>query len=213
VPGRALVEEVSRGRALSVNDAREPSEAEDIMGQVAPDEIVLAETEPETEWILGAALQKVSPRRTHAVVQLAAARILSEWARGNGQVGTEWRFRLAPQGEVRRPLVPDVSYVSYERLRELSPEDRELPPIGPEIAIEVRSPDNHAGYLRHKRSVYFATGTYVVIVIDPAQRTVTVADVDGAHAVFAGDDDAIASRYPELRFPLGALFAELDIPE
>jgi Uma2 family endonuclease len=135
------------------------------------------------------------------------------WARGKGQVGTEWRFRLAPEGEVRRPLVPDVSYVSYDRLRGLSPENRELPPIGPEIAIEVRSPDNHAGYLRHKRSVYFATGTYIVIEIDPANRTIVVDDVDGTHAVFTGDDVALASRYPSLRMSLREVFAELDIPE
>ncbi len=183
------------------------------MGYVVPAEIILPESEPETEWILGAALQKVSPRRTHAVVQFAAARILGAWVRGKGQVGTEWRFRLAPEGEVRRPLVPDVSYMSYERLRALSPEDRELPPIGPDIAIEVRSPDNHAGYLRHKRGVYFATGTSVVIVIDPARRSVTVDDLDGMRVVFTGADDAVVNRHPGLRFSLRELFADLDVPE
>ena len=183
------------------------------MARNMSDEIVLPTTEPETEWILGVALQKVSPRRTHAVVQLAAARILDIWARGKGQVGTEWRFRLAPAGEARRPLVPDVSFMSYERLRALAPDDRELPTVGPDIAIEVSSPDNHAGYLRHKRAVYFATGTSVVIVVDPARRSVTVDDRDGARAVFSGGDVAVVSRYAGLRFSLIELFANLDIPE
>src|SRR5271166_2840223 len=32
-------------------------------------DIVLADTEPETEWVRGRALQKVSSRRTHALLQ------------------------------------------------------------------------------------------------------------------------------------------------
>ncbi len=40
-----------------------------------------------------------------------------------------------------------------------------------------------------------------------------VDDVDGIRAVFTGDDDAIAIRYPGLRFSLCELFADLDIPE
>jgi hypothetical protein len=72
-------------------------------------EIVLPETEPETEWILGRAVQKVSPFRTHARLQLTLGAALLAWAEGRGEVGSEWRFRVAPPGEVRRPLVPDVA--------------------------------------------------------------------------------------------------------
>jgi hypothetical protein len=94
-------------------------------------EIVLPETKPETEWILGRAVQKSSRFRTHSRLQVAFVLALSPWSGGRGEVGTEWRFRIAPPGEIRRPLVPDVSYVSFERLRGLAGRDLELPPFAP----------------------------------------------------------------------------------
>ncbi len=75
-------------------------------------EIVLPITKPETEWILGRAVRKVSPRRTHALLQGEFSEHLAQWAKGRGDVGTQWRFRIAPPGEVRRPVVPDVAYVA-----------------------------------------------------------------------------------------------------
>ena len=65
-------------------------------------EIVLPETKPETEWVRGRALQKVSPKRDHSRLQGALTIALTRWATGRGEVGPEWRFRVAPPGEVRR---------------------------------------------------------------------------------------------------------------
>jgi len=92
-------------------------------------EIVLPETKPETEWVRGRSLQKGSPLRTHSRLQGALTMRLDQWATGRGEVGPQWRFRVAPPGEVRRPLVPDVAYASNERLRPLSDEELELPPL------------------------------------------------------------------------------------
>ncbi len=61
--------------------------------------------------------------------------------------------------------------------------------------------------------MYFATGTVVVIVVDPTLRSISVDDLDGARTVFSGDDDAVVARYRDLRFSLRELFADLDIPE
>jgi len=88
-------------------------------GPMSIDEIVLPITEPETEWVRGRALQKMSPQRDHARVQMKLAGALDGWARGRGEVGTEWRFRIALAGEPRRPLVPDIAFVASERLRAL----------------------------------------------------------------------------------------------
>ncbi|HMF27287.1 MAG TPA: Uma2 family endonuclease, partial [Candidatus Cybelea sp.] len=93
---------------------------------MAQHEILLPETKPETEWVRGRALQKVSPQRDHARLQLALGIALDRWAAGAGEVGTEWRFRVAPPGEVRRPLVPDVAYVSKERIRPLREQDLQV---------------------------------------------------------------------------------------
>ncbi len=71
-------------------------------------------------------------------------------------VGTEWRFRASPPGEDVHPLVPDIAYLSYERLRPLSPRDREVPPVAPEIVVEILSPDDREKDVIEKRRVYFA---------------------------------------------------------
>jgi len=52
-------------------------------------EIVLPETKPETEWVSGRALQKVSPTRTHGRLQLLLGAALDAWAAGRGDVATE----------------------------------------------------------------------------------------------------------------------------
>src|SRR5579859_3969621 len=98
-------------------------------------EIVLPETKPETEWLRGRAVQKVSPRRDHGRLQLLFARALDDWARGRGEVATEWRFRVPVPGEPIRPLVPDISYVAHARLRPLTDEEIQAPVMAPDIAV------------------------------------------------------------------------------
>jgi Uma2 family endonuclease len=172
-------------------------------------EIVLAETEPETEWILGRAVRKVSPFRTHALLQAALSAVMRAWADGRGDAGTEWRFRPAPAGEIRRPLVPDISYVSDARLAGLEGHDLEAPPFSPDVAVEIRSPGDRARNLEHKIAVYLATGSTLVIIVDPRDRTVRLHDADGIR-VLHGDDVIEHPAMPGFALALPALFAPLD---
>ncbi|MBV8151108.1 MAG: Uma2 family endonuclease [Candidatus Eremiobacteraeota bacterium] len=139
-------------------------------------EIVFPETKPETEWVRGRPLQKVSPQRTHSKLQVAMANRLNAWAAGRGDVGTEWRFRIAPPGEIRRPLVPDIAYVSNERLRPLSDEDLEVPPLAPDLAVEILSPDDRRADVNDKIHTYLRAGSSLVMVVDPKQRIVELHD-------------------------------------
>jgi Uma2 family endonuclease len=175
-------------------------------------EIVLPETEPETEWVLGRPLQKVSPTRRHAVVQLAVAMRLAEWARGRGQVGPEWRFRITPPGEITRPLVPDVAYMSYARLASLAPQDRETPRIAPDIVVEVRSPYDRTADVEHKLGVYLAAGVEMVLIVDPDRRTMDVFEADTEPRVYRAGDRFVSVRFPDLTFSLEEIFAQLDLP-
>ena len=172
-------------------------------------EIVLAETKPETEWILGRAVRKVSPFRTHALLQGTFQTALAAWAADRGDVGTEWRFRPAPVGEIRRPLVPDVSYVSDARLTGLEGHDLEAPPFSPDVAVEIRSPDDRARNLEHKVAVYLATGSMLVIVVDPRDRSARLHDANGIR-VLRGDDVITHPAMPGFSLALPALFAPLD---
>jgi Uma2 family endonuclease len=172
-------------------------------------EIVLPTTEPETEWILGAPLQKVSPRRDHARLQCAFATALSVWAEGRGEVGTEWRFRVAPPGEPRRPLVPDIAYVTNERLAPLDGDDLQFPPLAPDVAVEILSPDDPPRRVAHKVEVYLAAGSSLAVVVDPSGRMVTLHDRKGS-SVLRGDDAIQHAALPGFRLALPALFRVLD---
>jgi Uma2 family endonuclease len=172
-------------------------------------EIVLPDTKPETEWILGRAVRKVSPFRTHGMLQGAIYAALAAWADGRGDVGTEWRFRPAPAGEIRRPLVPDVSYVSDARLAGLEGRELEAPGFSPDVAVEILSPDDRARNLEHKIAVYLATGSSLVIVVDPRDRSVRLHDARGVR-LLRGDDAIEHPALPSFSLALPALFARLD---
>jgi Uma2 family endonuclease len=175
-------------------------------------EIVLPETKPETEWILGRAVQKMSPRWTHARLQAWFARRLLEWEDGHGQSATEWRFRIAPPNEIRRPLVPDIAFVSNERLRDLDDSDLELPPFAPDVAVEILSPGDRSRYVAHKIGVYLAGGGSLVVVVDPLRRTVTLHDATGARTL--REHDSIEHpALPGFSLPLHDLFSALDRPK
>src|SRR5271154_7137352 len=142
-------------------------------------EIVLPATRPETEWILGRAVQKVSPQRTHALIIGQLLEIVKPWARGKGEIGPEWRFRIQPPNDVIRPLVPDLAYLSYERMGDLSQAELEVPLLAPDIVFEVRSPDDRPGHLAHKIAVYLAAGCNAVILVDPPREMIVAHDATG----------------------------------
>jgi Uma2 family endonuclease len=139
-------------------------------------EIVLPETTPETEWVRGRPLQKVSPQRDHSLLQGELYTQLKLWAKGRGEVGPEWRFRVAPPGELRRPLVPDVAYISNQRLRPLSDEELQMPPLAPDVAVEILSPDDRRVDVVDKIRTYLQAGSSLVIVVDPQRRVVELHD-------------------------------------
>ncbi|MBV9334230.1 MAG: Uma2 family endonuclease [Candidatus Eremiobacteraeota bacterium] len=171
-------------------------------------EIVLPETKPETEWVRGRPLQKVSPQRDHSRLQGALVIELNRWAHGRGEVGPEWRFRIAPPGEVRRPLVPDVSYVSNARLRDLTDEQLQIPPLAPDVAVEILSPDDRRIDLDDKIGVYLRAGSSLVIVVDPQRRIVELHDATVTTRLDESDTIQHAAL-PGFAYSVAELFAVL----
>ena len=171
-------------------------------------EIVLPETKPETEWVCGRPLQKVSPQRTHSRLQGALTMRLDLWAQGRGEVGPEWRFRVAPPGEVRRPLVPDVAYITNERLWNLSEREIETPPLAPDVAIEILSPGDRRADVDDKIAVFCVPAHTLVIVVDPKRRCVELHDVRRTIQI---DETGTIEHpaMPEFAYPVRELFAVL----
>jgi Uma2 family endonuclease len=174
-------------------------------------EIVLPETKPETEWVRGRALRKVSPLRDHGRLQAALTVVFYGWAKGRGQVATEWRFRVAPLGELVRPLIPDISFVRNEHLRGLTYEEAQAPLFAPDVAVEILSPSNRRPDIDEKISTLLRSGTSLVIVIDPIRRIAELHDVGGKRLL---NQKAILEHaaLPGFAYSLQELFAELALP-
>src|ERR1700681_2683515 len=173
-------------------------------------EIVLPETKPETEWLRGRAVRKMSPLRTHSRLQTWWIRVLGDWAESRGEVGGEWRFRVGPPGEDIRPLVPDVAYLSFERMGNASPTELEAPRVPPNAAIEIRSPGDSYADLEDKAATLLRAGTDVVIIVNPRTRTVIARDADGKR-IFSGDDTFEHPALPGFLFALPAMFDVLRV--
>ncbi|MHB8147205.1 MAG: Uma2 family endonuclease [Vulcanimicrobiaceae bacterium] len=164
---------------------------------------------PEVEFLNGRAYPKVSPRRSHALVQAAILAIVSRCAGERGDTGPEWRCRLTPQTE----FVPDVAYFSFERLRPLSEAEREEPPFAPDIAVEVRSPSHRARYDAEKIAVYLAHGSLLVLDIDPATRMVYAHAPNSTTRIYHATEAFAHASAPWLRFDVADLFTRLKLPE
>ncbi|MEA2687580.1 MAG: hypothetical protein QOD51_187 [Candidatus Eremiobacteraeota bacterium] len=180
------------------------------MQKIVPREIVLPETKPETEWLRGRAVRKVSPQRKHAVLQLWLGAGLRAWAHGRGPVGSEWRFRVVPPGEVIRPLVPDLSFLAYDRMSNATEADWDAPLVAPNAAVEIRSPGDRSADLDDKVATLLRAGTHVVIVVDPRTRTVLAIDRESKRT-FSLADTFEHAALPGFQFSLAEMFAELDL--
>jgi Uma2 family endonuclease len=172
-------------------------------------EIVLPETKPATEWVRGRALQKVGPQDPHARAQLRLGSALVRWADsgGFGRVGSEWEFRVTPPHEATRPLVPDIAFLSFERLGFEQRDEALIPRTAPDVAIEIVSPGDQHADIQDKVRTYLAAGTKLVLLADPRDRTFTAHDPDHVQR-FAAHDTFRHPALPGFSIEVGAVFEE-----
>ena len=165
---------------------------------------------PEIEYLDGRAYPKVSPKLRHSLVQGAMVRILHRTGGGRGCVAPE--LDVYPGGGTATKFVPDIAYITTERLKALSPAQRDDPPFSPDIAVEVWSPSNDRSYLETKIARYLATGSLLVLDVNPNARTVSAHDASSVRTYESGEmfeHPAI----PWLRFEVAETFADLDAIE
>ena len=180
------------------------------MAKLIPNEIVLPETKPETEWLRGRPVQKVSPKRKHSELQIWLGGQLRHWARGRGRVGSEWRFRIAPPGEFIRPLVPDISFLAYDRMQGATDEDWDTPLVAPNVAIEIRSPGDRRADLEDKIATLLRAGTHLVVVVDADSRTVSTYD-SARKRTWSEGQSFEHEALPGFSVSLVEMFAEMEL--
>ena len=165
---------------------------------------------PYTEFLRGRAVRKVSPKRRHARLQLFVGAILTSQSADAGIVGSEWRFTM-PREARRTTLVPDIAFVTHERIRILDHDDREQPPFAPDLAVEIRSPGDLERNIVEKIDIYLRNGSLCVLDIDVENRSVHCYDADGS-ITFNEGELLISSLLPWLRIDVRALFESADLP-
>lgn len=85
---------------------------------------------------------------------------------------------LPPDGMMRLAAglvrLPDVAFLSWERLPQRRIPTEPIPAVVPDLAVEVLSAGNTVREMSRKRQEYFAAGVQIVWLIDPEARTVEV---------------------------------------
>jgi Uma2 family endonuclease len=176
-------------------------------------EIVLPETKPETEWVRGRPLVKVGQTYRHGLLQVVMAASLGRWAESgrHGRVAIEWRFRVAPPGEIIRPLVPDIAYLAFTAVAADAPSgDFEVPLGAPTVAVEILSQEDHEADVADKVATYLRAGASVVLLVDPDEQTVEA--VDKHRTVYRPGERFTHIAMPGYELDVEALFAELSEP-
>jgi Uma2 family endonuclease len=121
--------------------------------------------------------------------------------------GADGTIRLMP-GLVR---IPDVAFVSWERLPRRKVPRKPIPDLAPDLAVEVLSKGNTRKEMSRKLREYFEAGVRLVWFVDPRTRSTRVY-TDPRRSVLIGEEQALdgGAVLPGFTLPLRQLFAQLD---
>jgi len=89
-----------------------------------------------------------------------------------GTNGSVFTSNTKYQVRLRRGIMPDLSVVLGEKVRAIDP-DAALITVGPDLAIEVLSPEQDADYIEERLADYWKLGTAEIWSVDPKLETVT----------------------------------------
>jgi Uma2 family endonuclease len=121
-------------------------------------------------------------------------------------------MRLRP-GLVR---LPDVSFVTWERLLATEAHTKKVAPLGPDLAAEILSEGNTRKEIDKKRLELFEAGTKLIWVIDPKLQTAEVYDdpsrPDHFRLIRETDELEGGTVLPGFHLSLAELFGDLEPP-
>jgi Uma2 family endonuclease len=156
------------------------------------------------------AVPKMSPKKFHSRLTISLIKILEQWGEERGEIGVEWAVKLTKMGRDWVP-VPDLLYVSYERLSPDWNQD-EACPVVPELVIEIISPEPTFGQLAAKARNYLDAKVLRVWVVDSKARSITVFYPDAAPQTYMGDTLLKDSLFDGLELSAEQLFVMAKIP-
>ena len=108
-------------------------------------------------------------------------------------------------------LSPDVAFVAAARLKGMKKLPRKYFRGSPDLVAEVLSPNDRAAEMDRKLDDYFANGTRLAWIVDPAEKTVRVyTSRQASHLLTNADTLDGSSLVPGFTLPLAELFAVPD---
>lgn len=171
--------------------------------------LALPEGDVNYEFVEGQAVPKVSPKYFHSTLQTALLLLIRAWCKGKGRVGAEWAILLKRQGKDWAP-VPDLTYISYERLPK-SWKRNEACPALPELVIEIISPDQTMKEFEDKAKDYFAAGVSRVWVVDPEAISIRVFFSDASSQIYMDTTPIVDLLLPGLELTTIQVFEEAEL--
>jgi Uma2 family endonuclease len=157
------------------------------------------------ELINGELVEKV-PTQIHAWIAHLISDFFFVYLRQhpNGWALVEARYQLP--GDEHNARIPDVSFVLKLEGRALTSSGPA--PYMPELAVEIKSPDDTYHELRERAHYYLANGTRIVWLVYPEKRAVEVLTLDDfdllrEDATLEGGD-----LLPEFALPVKDIFAD-----
>ncbi|MEW5859048.1 MAG: Uma2 family endonuclease [Cyanobacteriota bacterium] len=171
--------------------------------------LALPEGDVNYEFVDGQAVPKLSPKQFHSMLTFALTTLLTRWSKQRGRVRLEWAITLKRNGQDWAP-VPDVTYISYERLP-ASWKRNEACPVPPELVIEVISPDQTLKEFEDKAKDYFDAGILRVWVVDPEAINIRVFSPDGASQLYTDTTLIIDTLLPGLELTPRQIFEKAEL--
>lgn len=170
----------------------------------------LPESDNRLELVDGEVVLKMSPKFFHSRLTSAFWAELSSWSSGIGQVAIEWSVVLERAGQAWVP-VPDLLYVSYDRLAVDWLEDAPCPVL-PELVIEIVSPEQTFNQLAQKATDYLSADLDRVWVVYPPMRSITVFFPDRPPETYQSDRLLTDDIFPNLAVTAEQFFVKAGIP-
>ncbi len=146
-------------------------------------------------------------RHEYAVARLA--RIIDESLDQPGVIGSVFGSNTKYRVRGRRGIMPDLSVVMGAKADAIDP-DAAYNTVGPDLAVEVLSPEQGEDYIEERLDDFWKLGTAEVWIVNPWGRTLTgYAREAQGYVVFAQarEDEEFSSKLlVGLRFSIGRLW-------
>ncbi|MBI4478327.1 MAG: Uma2 family endonuclease [Acidobacteria bacterium] len=159
------------------------------------------------ELVEGRLIPVSRPGARHSVIAMRLGGELYQFVKAH-RLGTVFAqdagFKLASDPDTVRG--PDVSFVRVERL---SPGDvpRSYWSGAPDLAVEIRSPNDRRGKIDRKLHDYLRAGVRMIWFIEPDRRTVTVYRPDADPVTLPADEEVDGGDVvPGFRLRISDLF-------